>query len=175
MASSLTAYGPSGVTTTASVPGGYSNPNQPLLEELIRKRLQGAIDGPKHEPAAGRSMQPGIRRSGSMRRSGSNEAASERIPSALDQARARAEMAELEAISGKAPTRMTTFASGATNGLTLDPMSMTGAQRARFLPQGSSIGDPGTPTGGGSFEDFVKMSEVRRRIQEASGNYAGRA
>jgi hypothetical protein len=79
-----------------------------------------------------------------------------------------AQLAQADAISRPAPMRQVEGA-GIVPGLTMDPNSMTGAQRRVFLPEGSHAYPSGEP-GGGFGKDLASPLDMQTR---GYGNDAG--
>jgi hypothetical protein len=127
-----TTYG-GGSVTTETQPGPYrglpSDIND-LLAQVMRKRLMGAQ--PAQGPSASYAAQPAAVAPPSR----PEESSHDRYMQSM---RDRDELLQMQARQGAAPTRMTTFASGANNGYVMDPTVMNAYQRQLFLPQGSAM------------------------------------
>jgi hypothetical protein len=91
----------------------------------------------------------------------------------LETAQAR-DIAETQAATGRAPTR-TSFIMGAGGHTTTDPLKMTGAQRARFLPnQSTMVGGPTRTEISGlasdqAFNAMLGLDRMRARESYGSG------
>lgn len=139
-----TTYGPGSSSTAVSGGPAAGNPNDEMLRRLISQRLGRALtpaptaQQPRARGNVGRRSMPAG--GGGQHRDGPTQR-----DSMMQGEEDRARIAQLRAISGPAPVRMTTFG-GSINGWTPDVTAMSGAQRKVFLPEDSRAAPGGADT-----------------------------
>lgn len=172
------AFNPDGsrtaTTTAQAMGGGQPSQYEQFMAQLLERNARWQEEDRNRAMyyANRPSAAMGARGSGPTRPSTGSTAAGGHGPapsSQLEFEKQLAERAKLQALMSPAPTRMTTFASGANNGYTLDTNNMTGIQRQLYLPQSSTP----APGGADTLEDRKKAGasnawdyELQRRYEE---------